>query len=480
MKQRAQSFVYRLLKDQDGQVLPVMAFVMIGILGMGGMVLDMGHVYYSFNELQASTNAAAMAGAQTLPNSNAATVATNYSSVAGNLNAHGNLPNVQMVSGYPVVKCLTTLTNESIPCVAPANANAIIVKQQVAVRTYFAGLFGFPTVTLTATAAAAMRGGAIPPYNVAIIVDTTGSMGSTDSSCNQTRINCALAGVQTLLKELSPCGSSETTCGQATNGQVANFVDQVSLFAFPNVTQSTVKYDYNCSGSTPTSQPYTFPTAGASSYDPGAGATYQILNYSSDYRLSDTATSLNQSSNLTAAAGGKKNCKGLQAVGGEGTYYAGAIYAAQSSLVAIQPTNPNSQNVIILLGDGDVDASNSRSRSEMPGASSTSGTYPSTIQECHQAITAAQAAAAAGTRIYSVAYGSASSGCSTDTKPSISPCQTMQNIASSPSTFFSDYAASGGSGSCQSAARPTTNLNQIFTEIAGDFTTARLIPANMQ
>lgn len=451
--------------------------MIVGILGMGGLVLDMGHVYYSYNELQASTNAAALAGAQTLPNLNAATVATQYSSVAGNLNAHANLPNVQMVSGYPMMKCVTALTNESIPCVAPANANAIIVKQQVAVRTYFGGLFGIPNITLTATAAAAMRGGATPPYNVAIIVDTSGSMSSTDSSCGrrQTRINCALAGVQTLLGELSPCGSSEQSCGIATNGQVPNFVDQVSLFAFPNVSQSTAKYDYNCGSSSPSSQPYTFPTAGASSYSPASGvATYQIVNYSSDYRLSDTATSLNTASNLTIAAGGNSNCNGMRAVGGQGTYYAGVIYAAQASLVAIQPSNPNSQNVIIILGDGDVSTTKS---SEMPGASTTSGTYPSTRQECHQAVTAAQAAAAAGTRVYSVAYGAASSGCSTDTNPSISPCQTMQEMASSPSTFFSDYAA--GSSSCQSAARPTTNLNQIFTEIAGDFTTARLVPMNL-
>ena len=48
-------------------------------------------------------------------------------------------------------------------------------------------------------------------------------------------------------------------------------------------------------------------------------------------------------------------------------------------------------------------------------------------------------------------------------------------IASAPQNFFSDYTASNN-GQCISASQPTTNLNQIFTVIAGDLTVARLIP----
>jgi hypothetical protein len=102
----------------------------------------------------------------------------------------------------------------------------------------------------------------------------------------------------------------------------------------------------------------------------------------------------------------------------------------------------------------------------------------STVNQCHQAIAAAQTAAAAGTRVYSVAYGAKSAGCSTDS-PSITPCSTMQQMASNASTFFSDYTATGGSSSCISAARPVSGLNQIFTDIVGDLTVARLIPDNL-
>lgn len=468
----------RLLSEESGQVLPMVAFIMVGLLGLSGTVIDVGHIYVSYNELVAATNAAALAGAEALPNSDAATIATNYSAVSGNLNAHGNLPGVSMVSGYPQIKCLTALTNESIPCVSPGNGNAIFVKQQAVIPTYFARLFGLSSVTLVATAAAAMRGGVTPPHNVVIIVDTTASMNDKDSSsdCNNTRLSCALSGVRTLLQELTPCASTQSTCGTATNGNVPNSVDVVSLFAFPNVTQSTVTYDTNCSGKTPTAQGYTFPTATASSYSPGSStATYRIVSFSSDYRVSDTTTALNPLSQLTMAAGGKSNCPAMAAPGGEGTYIAGAVYAAQAALVAEKAANPGSQNVIVLLSDGDVSAKSTA----MSGASTTSGTYASTVNQCQQLVTAARTATAAGTTVYTVAYGAESSGCSTD-KTSITPCTTMQESASSAATFFSDYAATGGSSSCVSAARPTTSLNQIFTQIAGDFTTSRLIPTNLQ
>jgi hypothetical protein len=53
----------------------------------------------------------------------------------------------------------------------------------------------------------------------------------------------------------------------------------------------------------------------------------------------------------------------------------------------------------------------------------------------------------------------------------------MQQIASDPTKFFSDISAQNGQGSgCTSAARSITDLNSIFAAIAGDFTSARLIP----
>jgi len=468
MKRNSESFVRRARKDQRGQMLFIAAASLVLLLGFAGLAIDGGRLYYSHAQLQASTDAAALAGAQSLPNTTATAAATAFSSVAGSNNAHSNLPNVTMVSGYPQLKCSSTLTGWGVLCVAPANANAVVVKQQVPVPTTFMRVFGISSVTLTATATAAMRGSARSPYNVALVVDTSSSMTSSDSGCGNTRIRCALNGVQVLLKGVSPCPASASSCGSVTmngsggGGNVANAVDTVALYAFPPVTTATVARDYNCSGS-PATAKYATPFPSTS--------TYEIVNYSSDYRTSDTAVSLYASSNLVTAVGATSTSTPcLQAVGGQGTYYAQAIYQAQANLVSQQSTHPNAQNVLIILGDGNVSATST----QMPGASTTSGTYISTKQECHQAVTAAQAATAAGTRVYSVAYGAQASGCSTDTSPSISPCATMQQMASNASTFFKDT-----SSTCTAGARPTSDLNTIFTQIAGDLTVSRLIPNDM-
>jgi Flp pilus assembly protein TadG len=478
MNQHNKSFLRRAHKDERGQTLIMVSVMMVVLLGFAALVVDFGRVYFSFRELQAASDAAALAGAEVLPQSTATTTATLYSAVSGGKNTYSNLPTVTMVSGYPLVECLTTLIAQGFACSAPANGNAIQVKQQATVPLTFARLVGVSSFTITATATASMRGAAPTPYNVVIVVDSTESMNDSDggSNCPSSRESCALAGVQTLLGELSPCGASQASCTQLGGGQVKNPVDQVSLLTFPAVTSASVADDYNCSGSSPTIMPYPLPTA--PNYTPATTPTYQIVGFSGDYRTSDTATSLSTSSNIAIAAGAKKSCTGLQAIGGEGTYYAGVIYAAESLLVTQQAAYPGTSNALILISDGEAQATTSKGLSAS-GVSTTSGVYPSSVQQCHQAITAAQWAAqqgVGGTRVYAIGYGSESSGCTTDTKPAITPCQTMQQIASSPQYFYTDYTST--SNSCVSASQPTASINQIFTEIAGDFTVARLIPDN--
>jgi len=461
-------------KYRRGQVILFTALFVPVLFGMAALTVDYGLVYVYNSQLNASTQAATIAGAyaMSLPGATLASTTaavTAYSGATGNKNADADLPSASLVSGYPKLSCLNTLVSVyGIQCWGPSSSNALVVKQQATAPLLFLRVFGFSSVTLTATATAAMRGASAGPFNVAIIVDSTKSMTDTDSSttCDNTRLSCALSGVQLLLQSLSPCLPTESSCGTASGGNVANSVDRVSLWTFPAVTTATVADDYTCPTTTPTTAAYATPFP--------ATSTYQIVNFSSDYRTSDGATSLNSSSNIVKAAGGKSGCAGLIAKGGFGTYYAQVIYAAQAALVNEQSSFPTSQNVIILLSDGDASATSS----DMPGASTTSGVYISTKQECHQAITAAGAAATAGTRVYAVAYGAEASGCTTDTSPTITPCQTMQQIASSPSYFFSDYTATGGSSSCISAAQPATSLGQIFQAIAMDLTDAKLIPNN--
>ena len=152
--------------------------------------------------------------------------------------------------------------------------------------------------------------------NVMIVLDTTASMNNLDptrpTNCgvtNPTRLDCALAGIQTLLSELWPTQ------------------DQVGLMVFPGLNNITsVANDVSCSSPKKvTVVPY------------HASPIYQIVGFSNDYKTSNTATSLNLSSSSLVMAVCRQNlttttssgatilncgtCAGLRVVGGEGTYF---------------------------------------------------------------------------------------------------------------------------------------------------------------
>ena len=484
----------RWLRGEEGQTLPWMALLLVLLIGMGGLSTDLGHAFYCKRELQASTDAAALAGAYAMSLSTATstsvqTAVSNFSSATGGANVTSNLPNTQLTT---TLKCLTSVANQGVLCTAsPTGSNALTVKQTVSVPTYFIralsvfGINAAKSLTISATSTAAMRGATNAQYNVALIVDTTSSMGSndTDASCNSTRIKCALTGVQTLLQSLSPCTPSSTSTS-------CTAFDQVSLFTFPPVQANTASKDTTCPTSNPTILPYPTPTAGGTWSAPsGSSPTYQITTYLSNYSSTNKAGgALNTSSALAIATGAKSGCQGMQTPGGDRTYYAAVIYAAQSSLVAAQAANPGSRNALIILSDGDADSSKicktwsgSNPASCTTYASNSGNVYGSAQDQCQQAITAAQAATTAGTTVYTIAYGAGSSGCASDTSgplAGLSPCTALQKMASAATDFYSDATASQNKGQCTSASNPNLTLNNIFKQVATTFTVARLIPNN--
>jgi hypothetical protein len=528
----------RLLAHEHGQVLPFAAVAFVVLLGMAGMAIDVGHVYYCDRALQEVADAAVLAGAGSIrtATSNAAAIAqaTALSAVVGSVNARASLPNVTVSSGFPLLKCLSSLQAQGMACVGAVPYNAMQIQEQSTVGMYFAALFGLRTMTVTVSATASSRGGAPSPYNVAVVIDTTLSMLFADADCGATEIQCAMSGVQVLLKSLSPCAASLHSC-TVTGGVAASSVDRVALFTFPDVSVSTVAQDTTCTTAVPTptsgnrywsmnqglgsinfvmpmsptgatpvtpwsslpaAMAYSFPTPGAVSYASSqsdyatypmtlGSATYQVTDFLSDYRTSNATTTLNPNSILVQATGGVLGCGTMTSpnyAGVFGTYYAGAIYAAQSALVAAQAAHPGAGNVLIILGDGDNNAPRTNGSNTVMGPPATgNGQYPSWVGQCGQAVVAAQYAATQGTLVYSVAYGATPTGCSTDAAagsyPNITPCTTMQDMASAPQYFYSDFHQTGSASVCVSG-QPVTSLSAIFSSIAADLTTARLIPNN--
>jgi hypothetical protein len=509
--------------SQNGQTLVLFAVSMIGLLAFAAFGIDFGFTLHAYNELQASTNAAATAGALALTDSGVSTstspgtnnlalqAACGFSSVTSSQpacpsgttlpgkNADGDLPNVSMVSGYPEVRCLATLSN--LACINGGTANAVEVVQQVSVPTFFARVLGLNSITLRASALAAMKGGTSAPGNIVVIMDTTRSMSDADSDPNckagtgiasPTRLDCAKWGVRTFLMELSPCAQGLSSCGSVTNGNVPNPVSQITLLTFPGLASSSdAPYDYlNCQATSIT--PYIAPYAGPPTTQP---PYFTIVPPSSDYRTSDSSGLNGGASDLVKAvdwadgAGCTNTAYGLQGPGGVSTYYAGVITEAESDITALTAPRASMQSAIILLSDGDAEATCTANAS---GYCTSGGDFTTTTKaipyaqnECHQAISAAATAAAwqnpagLGIWFYAIAFGSStssSSSCKTDSPPTgtepISGCSTMTEIASDPTKFYSDDA-----NGCLSADHPSiTSLNSIFENIAGDFQTTRLLP----
>src|ERR1700761_2104720 len=526
----------RWLGGESGQVLPLVAVAFIVLLGMAGLAIDVGHVFYCDRALQSYADAAALPGAGTMrtATTSAAVIAASnsLSSASGSLNAHANLPNVTVATGFPVLKCLATLQNQGIACAGAVPYNALQVQLEVTVPMYFAALFGINSMKVTAGATAASRGGAATPYNVAALIDTSLSLLYLAADCGSTEIACAMNGLQILLKNLTPCAASLAKCN-ITKGVAASAVDRVALFTFPDVSTATAVKDTTCTAavpaptvqnrywstvnggatinyvmpmsptgttpvtpwsSLPAAMAYSFPAVGASSYVPSQSdfatypmtlgtATYQVTQFLSDYRTSNPTTLLNPNSTLVKAAGGVIGCGSMTSPnydGVYGTYYAGAIYAAQSALMAQKALNPGTENVLIILSDGNATAPQNNGNNTVMGPPATSsGQYPSWVGECGQAVVAAKFATSQGTLVYSVAYGSEPAGCKSDQSggpyPNINPCDTMAGMASATQYFYSDFHQSG-SGSVCVAGQPVTSLSDIFTAISADLTTARLIP----
>src|SRR5580700_936392 len=178
MKLRSNSVLRRTLGGQQGQIVPWMALILLFFMGIGGFVIDVGRAVVAYHMLQAATDAAALAGAAVMPtatsSSQVTSEATLFSAVAGNKNANSALlPGATMQPGYPNVYCSNTLKSApyDVPCSSAVSGNAITVAQTVKLNTIFAGIIGIPTLTVNAASTAAMKGGPVQQYNIAVVLD---------------------------------------------------------------------------------------------------------------------------------------------------------------------------------------------------------------------------------------------------------------------------------------------------------------------
>lgn len=132
-----------LIQQEKGNALVLMTAALGGLLLMTGLVIDGGHLYMEKSHLQKTANAAALSGAQELPNGESRV----QSVVNEILNAHKEAASLQQ-SGIE-------------------NAGRLTVRLEKKVPLFFASLFGFDSVPVQAYAKAGLApmggaNGAVP------------------------------------------------------------------------------------------------------------------------------------------------------------------------------------------------------------------------------------------------------------------------------------------------------------------------------
>jgi Flp pilus assembly protein TadG len=462
----------RFYHDENGQSLYLVAAALVGLLGVAGLVIDLGWAYHAQRELQASADAAALAGALDLPYNPKTTAindATTASGVLGDENAVHDLSGVSLANGTPLVECFPacsgSVTTNCVPNATKVPAcsyydattgetvntgNVMVVQETGTSPTFFSKVLGWKSLTINVTSVALAKDATVP-INIMVVMDSTASMAGADSNCgikaaagawpfssNPTREDCAKWGIRMLLMGLNSATQS------------------VGLVTFPGVTSTSVANEYNCSTGGVTTVPYSSPNE--TSFTP-----YLIVNLTEGYSTtSGGTTTLTTGTDLVDSvywnAGSSKNtCNasnyGLHDPGGQGTSYEDAI---EDAMYAIQnAANPAPTNAIVVLGDGTIN--------------------DSTSTACQGAITAAQNATAAGISVYSVGYDIPAGNCTSG----LTYCQVMQGIASNYGNYYGDaqsQSTTGGNCPASTANANLTDLGDIFTGLAEQFGNTRLLP----
>jgi Putative Flp pilus-assembly TadE/G-like len=368
-------------RDAKGQVIVLVVVALVALLGMCALVIDLGYLYWNQRSLQASADAAALAGAMQLPDAaSSVSVAKQFGTGAGAKNSDSRL---KSVTETVTTKCLV-----SVPGCDPVNA--VVVNEDATVSTFFMQVFGLNLANVHVRATACSPCG-VKPLDIMLVLDRTGSMcqnsaGNTDPAC--TDLNNARNGMKTFL------------------GFLDAKVDWVGLSVLPPATSIGAK----CS--TPASANYN-----------STSAPYLLVPLSKDFKKSDGT--LDTTSNLVSTI----NC----VQGGGTTSYANAIDSAQAELDL--HGRPDVQDIIVFLSDG---AANT-------GPSYLSSSSPYRTQPCHQGVTSAGLAKAKGTIVYSIGYAllDATGGCTSytgaaekPTPPTITVTQALQGISSDPVNDF--------------------------------------------
>jgi hypothetical protein len=339
------------------------------LLVMVALVVDIGKAYLVQRQLQASVDAAALAGAQHLPVTDEVTqVAQEYGPSQGSKNA--------VEVGGNVTTSVTLRCVSSAPGCSPTENeyNAVNVKATSDVSLLFARILGIDKLKVKAQATACSPCTA-KPLDIMLVLDRTGSMcqvnGQTDPNC--TDLNFAKEGARAFLRLMDP------------------EYDKVGLALFPPALDDD--HDSKCTYKpwSGTSNPNPWPPSFENGRYYGYDAWWPYWNLSGSQGQTPSSYTVASLDFDYTAMQQRLDCT----LGAGSTHYASGIEEAQQELS--EHGRGDVQDVIIFLSDG--------------AANTSPKNHPNGIWQnnyfnspCAAGVQAAQNAKDAGILVYSIGY----------------------------------------------------------------------------
>jgi hypothetical protein len=390
------------VREERGQAIALLAVAMVVLLGTAALTMDVGFAWYAKRQVQASADAAALAGAQELPdvaNANATALAYYKKNKPDNM---GSTPDPLITT-----RCAPA---SSFLCKNTTVVNTIQVTATATLPSWFGNVLGFDHFDVKGTATACQPCSS-SPVDIMLVIDRTGSMCSpTGIGGSCTDLDNAKGGVQTLLQILDPT------------------IDRVGLVAFPGYT-STDQYGvcgHDTQSGLLTINGNTKVQPGF--YDVGPGTptlTYLDDPLSNDFKTDPNATALNfatsplvQHMRLDTDAAAPKyhghSC--IESMGS--TSYSDALQVAKDELD--KDGRPGVPHVIVFMTDGEANTGSFQDGIAGHGVEGDLDNFPTTgddmtggiasitnpgdAQPCHTAIDIASGIKADNVTIYTIGY----------------------------------------------------------------------------
>ena len=131
MRREIVSFVRRLRRDESGAVIVLVAISIVVLIGLTGLLIDLGNLYYAQRRLQVTTDIAALSAALDINHGAAGTAITTaqaYGAASGGSNVQ---PGLSVTMPTPALKCLSGIgiyyNQTTKTCTGSDAANAIEV-----------------------------------------------------------------------------------------------------------------------------------------------------------------------------------------------------------------------------------------------------------------------------------------------------------------------------------------------------------------